>query len=96
MLHRALVLFRQGRVNATQKILDLLWTLSETQESRTDIELARLVVALDGDNQAAAVEIYERNIPAFKSFVKQSSSKWLEIMPDALSLAEALPRPPSE
>ncbi len=90
LFDRALALFKQGRTNTTRKILELLRTRREAEDIRSEIEIARLIVALDGNRVAEAAKIYEQNKAAFEELIKGSSSEWLAILPDALSQAEAL------
>ena len=81
-------LFEQGRSTSARHLVEWLRE-SSSHECRVEIELARLILALEEDDTNKAAEIFAAYRTALKKLTT-NSSRWLSVMPDALQRAEVL------
>lgn len=89
VLERAADLINQGRPQTAQQLIDLFASRFISENLETELQLARLVLAIETNQQDLAVEIYREHQSAFKQ-TNLSDSSWLTIIPGVLNRAAKL------
>jgi tetratricopeptide (TPR) repeat protein len=83
LLDYALQLFQQGQSRLATRLLEQLRKETTESDQRARIDLGLIVLALELDETAVALSIYERIGAAADHFTTENN-RWLAAMPDAL------------